>query len=354
MDVQDYDYELPLELIAQNPSAERTQSRLMVLSRTTAEVKHAHFFDIPDLLKPGDLLIANDSRVIPARLFGVKTGTGAVVELLLLHPLAESGTWEALVRPGRRIQVGHTLSFGDGQLMAEVIGIGEDGTRMVRFSAAGEVFDALLERLGDMPLPPYIKERLTDKERYQTVYARHKGSVAAPTAGLHFTDELLTRIREAGIEVAFITLHVGLGTFRPVQAARIEDHHMHEEWYEVTAPVWRAVLQAKASGRRIVCVGTTTVRALESAWRQWAPLAHSAGPDTEDLQSLSGATDIFIYPGVPLHVTDALITNFHLPQSTLLMLVSTLVGREKLMRAYQVAIAERYRFYSFGDAMLVD
>lgn len=353
MDTNDFDFALPQELIAQHAAPIRSESRLMVLDRTKDHIEHVHFYDLVQFLLPGDLLIANDSRVIPARLFGVKEGSGAAAELLLLRPLAEPGTWEALVRPGRRLQPGHRILFGDGRLSAEILSTGAGGTRQVRFSAYGEHLDELLQELGEMPLPPYIREKLEDPERYQTVYAKEKGSVAAPTAGLHFTQELLELLKQKGVDILFITLHVGLGTFRPVQSDRIEEHHMHEEWYRVNPEVIEAIIKTREAGRRVVSVGTTTVRALESAWL----LMEQQGivPDREHIpqDAVSGFTDIFIYPGVSIRATDGLITNFHLPKSTLLMLVSTLTGKKQLMQAYETAVQERYRFFSFGDAMLI-
>ncbi|PWI58519.1 tRNA preQ1(34) S-adenosylmethionine ribosyltransferase-isomerase QueA [Sulfoacidibacillus thermotolerans] len=345
MNTHEYKYNLPEELIAQSPEPHRSSSRLLVLDRKSDELKHAHFYDLPKFLRSGDLLIANDSRVIPARLFGRKRDTGAMIELLLLRPYAVAGQWEVLLRPAKRLAMGQQVVFGDGQLTATLIAHLPGDTRLVEFSASGTVFDALLDTLGQMPLPPYIKSKLEDPNRYQTVYAREKGSVAAPTAGLHFTPQLIQELEENGIQMHFITLHVGLGTFRPVQADRIEDHHMHEEWYRVPATVVDAIQAAKRSGRRVLCVGTTTVRALESAWR----IRQQQTPSTE----ISGWTNIFIYPGFQFQVTDALITNFHLPESTLLMLVSALVGRERLLAAYEVAVQQKYRFYSFGDAMLI-
>ncbi len=353
MDTNDFDFVLPQELIAQHPTAVRSESRLLVLDRSKDHIEHVHFYDLIQFLSPGDLLVANDSRVIPARLFGVKEGSGAAAELLLLRPMAEQGTWETLVRPGRRLQPGHRILFGDGRLSADIIATGAGGTRQIRFSAYGEHLDELLHELGEMPLPPYIREKLEDPLRYQTVYAKEKGSVAAPTAGLHFTPELLELLKQKGVDILFITLHVGLGTFRPVQSDRIEEHHMHEEWYRVDPEVIEAIVKTREAGKRIVSVGTTTVRALESAWL----LMEEQGivPDREHLpqDAVTGWTDIFIYPGVPLRATDALITNFHLPKSTLLMLVSTLTGKERLMQAYEMAVEEHYRFFSFGDAMLI-
>ncbi len=345
MHTHDYDFILPDELIAQTPEDNRSSSRLFVVGRTSGEFQHAHFYDLPKYLAKGDVLIANDSRVIPARLIGRKPDTGAVIELLLLRPHADSRCWEALLRPAKRVGIEKQIVFGEGELTATVISELAGGTRVVEFSASGEVFDTLLEKLGKMPLPPYIQSQLEDPTRYQTVYAREKGSVAAPTAGLHFTPELMEQLKTLGVHIHFITLHVGLGTFRPVKVEQIEDHHMHEEWYRVPASVFSAVEVAKKSGHRVVCVGTTTVRAMEAAWL--------LREQQESAAEVSGWTRIFIYPGFTFHVVDALITNFHLPQSTLLMLVSALIGRERLLAAYETAIAQRYRFYSFGDAMLI-
>lgn len=275
--------------------------------------------------------------------------TGAVIEVLLLRPLAEPGTWQALIRPGKRLKVGQTVTFGDGVLQAQVLRDLEDGIRVVAFSVYGDEFDRLLDSLGEMPLPPYIKARLGDKERYQTVYARHQGSVAAPTAGLHFTPELIAELRQRGVQVEFVTLHVGLGTFRPVQVEDVTRHHMHTEWYSVPVSLLATIAATRAAGYRVVSVGTTTVRALESAARKLQETA----PDTDDPEVISGMTDLFIYPGFSFQVTDAMVTNFHLPKSTLLMLVSALAGRDAVLRAYRTAVLERYRFFSFGDAMLI-
>ncbi len=353
MNTDDYQFTLPEHLIAQSPAPVRSDSRLMVLNRTTGAVEHGHFFDLPRLLRAGDLLIANNSRVIPARLIGVKETTGAVIELLLLRPLASAGAWEVLLRPAKRVKLGQRIAFGGGELTATVTGVREDGARVVEFSASGEAFDALLETLGRLPLPPYITGYLEDPERYQTVYARERGSVAAPTAGLHFTPELLDGIRAKGVGVQYITLHVGLGTFRPVQSERVEEHRMHEEWYTVSEDTLIAADETKARGGRVVCVGTTTVRALESAWLIRNRADYGDGSARSAGREYSGYTDIFIVPGFPFHVTDALVTNFHLPKSTLLMLVSALVGRERLLRAYETAVLQGYRFYSFGDAMFI-
>lgn len=349
MQVQDYDYELPQELIAQSPAEKRSESRLMVLDRKGGEVAHEHFFDLPRHMRAGDLLVANDSRVIPARLFGVKEGTGAAIEVLLLRPHGRTGEWQALIRPGKRLKAGQSVAFGDGVLRARVLDELADGVRVVEFSQVGKAFDELLERLGEMPLPPYIKEKLSDRERYQTVYAREKGSVAAPTAGLHFTPQLLEGLSRQGVAIEFITLHVGLGTFRPVQVDNVQDHHMHEEWYGVPIDLFDRLAAVKSAGGRVFSVGTTTVRALESAWRR----LRADRPGAVQGDVVSGMTDLFIRPGFEFYATDALITNFHLPKSTLLMLVSALAGRERMLFAYNEAVRERYRFFSFGDAMLI-
>ena len=336
----DYFFELPGELIAQDPLEERTSSRLLVLDKRTGAVSHHVFRDIGDFLRPGDCLVLNDTRVIPARLLGEREGTGAHVELLLLK--RKSGdVWETLVRPGKKCRPGTRLTFGDGMLKAEILDTVEEGNRLVRFDYEG-IFEEVLDRLGEMPLPPYITHKLQDRNRYQTVYARHEGSAAAPTAGLHFTKELLDRLEGKGIGIAYVTLHVGLGTFRPVKEENVLEHHMHTEHYEVSREAADTINRTKAQGGRIVCVGTTSCRTLESA----------AGEDGL-VRPCSGDTDIFIYPGYRFRVLDALITNFHLPESTLIMLVSALAGREHVLAAYEEAVRERYRFFSFGDAMLV-
>ena len=336
----DYFFELPGELIAQDPLEERTSSRLLVLDKRTGAVSHHVFRDIGDFLRPGDCLVLNDTRVIPARLLGEREGTGAHVELLLLK--RKSGdVWETLVRPGKKCRPGTRLTFGDGMLKAEILDTVEEGNRLVRFDYEG-IFEEVLDRLGEMPLPPYITHKLQDRNRYQTVYARHEGSAAAPTAGLHFTKELLDRLEGKGIGIAYVTLHVGLGTFRPVKEENVLEHHMHTEHYQVSREAADTINRTKAQGGRIVCVGTTSCRTLESA----------AGEDGL-VRPCSGDTDIFIYPGYRFRVLDALITNFHLPESTLIMLVSALAGREHVLAAYEEAVRERYRFFSFGDAMLV-
>ena len=336
----DYFFELPGELIAQDPLEERTSSRLLVLDKRTGAVSHHVFRDIGDFLRPGDCLVLNDTRVIPARLLGEREGTGAHVELLLLK--RKSGdVWETLARPGKKCRPGTRLTFGDGMLRAEILETVEEGNRLVRFGYEG-IFEEVLDRLGEMPLPPYITHRLRDRDRYQTVYARHEGSAAAPTAGLHFTKELLGRLEGKGIGIAYVTLHVGLGTFRPVKEENVLEHHMHTEHYQVSREAADTINRTKAQGGRIVCVGTTSCRTLESA----------AGEDGL-VRPCSGDTDIFIYPGYRFRVLDALITNFHLPESTLIMLVSALAGREHVLAAYEEAVRERYRFFSFGDAMLI-
>lgn len=340
MDVKDFDYELPQELIAQDPLADRSGSRLMVLDRQTGAVTHKIFKDILDYLEPGDCLVINNTKVIPARLFGVRVGTEAKIELLLLRRMKDD-VWETLVKPGKKCRTGTRISFGDGLLTGEIIDVVDDGNRLVRFSYEG-IFEEILDRLGQMPLPPYITHQLQDKNRYQTVYAKYDGSAAAPTAGLHFTPELLDAIRAKGVTIAEVTLHVGLGTFRPVKADTVEAHHMHSEFYRIERSEADKINAAKAAGGRVIAVGTTSTRTLESA-----ALADGTIPEK------SGWTDIFIYPGYTFRVVDALITNFHLPQSTLVMLVSALAGREHVLAAYEEAVRERYRFFSFGDAMLI-
>ena len=339
MKTADFLYDLPEELIAQTPLPRRDASRLMVLDRETGVVTHRHFYDLPDYLRPGDCLVLNDSRVIPARLIGVRASGGAT-ELVLLRE-REDSCWECLGRPGRKLRPGTELSFGDGQLTGVVTEVLPDGNRIVRFRYDG-IFLELLDRLGQMPLPPYIKAQLADPERYQTVYARQPGSAAAPTAGLHFTGELLDRLRDAGVDVRFVTLHVGLGTFRPVKAETVEEHAMHAEYCVVPADTAEAIRRTKASGGRVVAVGTTSCRTLESFAR----------PDGS-MEAATGWTNIFIYPGYRFRCVDALVTNFHLPGSTLVMLVSALAGRENILNAYKTAVEERYRFFSFGDAMLI-
>lgn len=336
--VTDFDYELPKELIAQHPMEPRDHSRLLVVDKYTGEIEHKHFYDIVDYLKPGDVLVFNDTRVIPARLHGFKD-TGAHVEVFLLTRKTTTD-WEALVKPGKKLQIGAQIKFSD-DLSCEVIDKTDFGGRVVRFKYEG-VFEEILDRLGETPLPPYITAPLEDKERYQTVYNRERGSAAAPTAGLHFTKELMQKIKDMGCEEVFVTLHVGLGTFRPVTEANIEDHPMHTEFYTVSEKAAQAVNKAKAEGRRIIAVGTTSVRTLEAA------------SESGQLMSGSNFTKIFIYPGYKWHTVDALITNFHLPQSTLLMLVSSLSSREIMLNTYAEAVKEKYRFFSFGDSMFIN
>ena len=340
MKKSDFYFDLPEELIAQTPIAQRDESRLLHLDRVTGEMEHRHFYDLPDYLRAGDCLILNDSRVLPARLIGMRP-TGGTVELVLLRDLGEN-RWECLSRPGRKTRPGQEILFGDGELKAVVEDVAAGGNRIVRFFYDG-IFLEVLERLGKMPLPPYIREELHDPERYQTVYSRALGSAAAPTAGLHFTPELLEKIRSKGIETAFVTLHVGLGTFRPVKEEEIEEHEMHSEFCIIPAETAGIVNRTKQSGGRVIAVGTTSCRTLESF----------SAPDGT-LTPASGWTDIFIYPGYTFKCVDALITNFHLPESTLIMLVSALAGRENVLNAYRTAVAERYRFFSFGDAMFIE
>lgn len=337
---QDFYYELPEELIAQDPLEDRSSSRLLVLDRKSGAVSHHVFREITEYLREGDCLVINDTKVIPARLIGSKIGTDARIEVLLLKR-KENNIWETLVKPGKKAKVGTKISFGDGLLVGEVIDIVEEGNRLIRFSFEG-IFEEILDQLGQMPLPPYITHQLQDKNRYQTVYAKHTGSAAAPTAGLHFTPELLKEIEERGIEIAKVTLHVGLGTFRPVKVDEITDHHMHSEFYQIDEEAAAKINKAKESGGRVICVGTTSCRTVESA-------ADEGGR----LEAKSGWTEIFIYPGYRFKTLDGLITNFHLPESTLIMLVSALAGRENVLSAYEEAVKERYRFFSFGDAMLV-
>ena len=340
MKTHDFYYELPPELIAQTPLERRDASRLMTLDRVTGEVGHRHFYELPELLNPGDCLVLNNSRVLPARLLGHRVPTGGAVEVLLLKDEG-SGVWECLTKPGRKTHIGTELSFGDGLLTATVVGERDDGNKLVQFHYEG-IFLEVLERLGKMPLPPYIKEELADGERYQTVYSKISGSAAAPTAGLHFTPELLRKIEEKGVKLAYITLHVGLGTFRPVKAEEVTEHHMHAEFCMMPKDAAEIINETKRSGGRVICVGTTSCRTLES-------LADENGFCTEK----SAWTDIFIYPGYKFKAMDALITNFHLPESTLVMLVSAFAGREHILNAYNTAVQERYRFFSFGDAMFI-
>ena len=340
MKTSDFYYDLPQELIAQTPISRRDGSRMMVLPKNDGEVLHRHFYDLPDLLSKGDLLVLNDSRVLPARLIGAREDTGSPVELLLLSE-KEGGRWECIVRPGKRCREGHRFSFGEGLLRAEVETVLPDGNRIVRFEHEG-IFLELLDRLGQMPLPPYITERLEDPERYQTVYAKNPGSAAAPTAGLHFTDEVFARLKEKGIRTAFVTLHVGLGTFRPVKEEDIEDHPMHEEFYTVPEETADLIRETRAAGGRIIAVGTTSCRTLETAAQKYG-----------EVRACSGMSGIFIYPGYEFKAIDGLVTNFHLPESTLIMLISALAGRERVLAAYAQAVRECYRFFSFGDAMLI-
>lgn len=340
MNVKDYDYDLPEELIAQDPLEDRSSSRLMVLDRQTGDVEHRHFTDILEYLHPGDCLVINNTKVIPARLFGVKEDTQAKIEVLLLKR-KENDIWETLVKPGKKAKPGTKLVFGDGLLTAEVVDVVEEGNRLIQFHYDG-IFEEILDQLGQMPLPPYITHQLKDKNRYQTVYAKYDGSAAAPTAGLHFTKELLQKVKDMGVDIAEVTLHVGLGTFRPVKVENVLDHHMHSEFYMVSQEAADKINRAKESGHRVIAVGTTSTRTLEAA-----------ADENGRLHETSGWTEIFIYPGYQFKVIDALITNFHLPQSTLVMLVSALAEREHVLHAYEIAVKERYRFFSFGDAMLI-
>lgn len=340
MNVKDYDYDLPEELIAQDPLEDRSSSRLMVLDRQTGDVEHRHFTDILEYLHPGDCLVINNTKVIPARLFGVKEDTQAKIEVLLLKR-KENDIWETLVKLGKKAKPGTKLVFGDGLLTAEVVDVVEEGNRLIQFHYDG-IFEEILDQLGQMPLPPYITHQLKDKNRYQTVYAKYDGSAAAPTAGLHFTKELLQKVKDMGVDIAEVTLHVGLGTFRPVKVENVLDHHMHSEFYMVSQEAADKINRAKESGHRVIAVGTTSTRTLEAA-----------ADENGRLHETSGWTEIFIYPGYQFKVIDALITNFHLPQSTLVMLVSALAGREHVLHAYEIAVKERYRFFSFGDAMLI-
>ena len=394
MDVKDFDYELPEELIAQDPLTDRSSSRLMLLDKDTGAIEHRHFRDIIDYLEPGDCLVINDTKVIPARLLGVKEDTGAHVEILLLTRKTDN-VWECLVRPGKKLREGARVVFGNGELRAEILGTVNEGNRLVRFEYQG-IFEEVLDRLGEMPLPPYIKHKLEDKDRYQTVYAKNEGSAAAPTAGLHFTNELLSEIEDKGINIARVTLHVGLGTFRPVKADKIEDHHMHSEFYIVNAETAELINRTMESGHKIISVGTTSTRTLESAavlnpeferLSSEGARVENAGTSLDKegkdgsmdisriedqvnkkkyiigadgriipkyiLKAQSAWTSIFIYPGYEWKLVDELITNFHLPQSTLIMLVSSLCGRTNILNAYKEAVRERYRFFSFGDAMFL-
>ncbi|MCI5728428.1 MAG: tRNA preQ1(34) S-adenosylmethionine ribosyltransferase-isomerase QueA [Clostridia bacterium] len=341
MKTSDFSYDLPKELIAQTPVEPRDHSRLMVLHKESGEVEHRHFYDVIDYLNPGDCLIVNDSRVLPARLYGQKEGTGGHMEFLLLQNLGND-QWETLAKPGKKAKPGTIFTFGDGKLRAVVKEVKEDGNRIVQFFYEGS-FYAILDEIGQMPLPPYIKEKLQDKERYQTVYSHEVGSAAAPTAGLHFTPELMEKIRRKGIAIGFVTLHVGLGTFRPVSVENVLDHKMHAEHYSMPAETAELIQKTKQNGGRVIAVGTTSCRTLESVAAQHGRICEC-----------EGWTDIFIYPGFQFKVLDALITNFHLPESTLVMLVSALAGRENILHAYETAVKEKYRFFSFGDAMLIE
>lgn len=340
MKTSDFNYELPEELIAQDPLCDRSGSRLMVLDKNTGNWEHRIFKDITDYLKKGDCLVINDTKVIPARLIGEKEDTGAKIELLLLKR-KENNIWETLVKPGKKARQGAKIVFGDGLLKAEILEVVEEGNRLVRFTYEG-IFEEILDQLGQMPLPPYITHELKDKNRYQTVYAKYEGSAAAPTAGLHFTGELLKEIEEKGVTIARVTLHVGLGTFRPVKEEDILKHHMHSEFYKIEEEEAKKINAAKKNGGRVICVGTTSCRTVEAA-----------AAESGMVRCGSGNTEIFIYPGYQFKVLDALITNFHLPQSTLLMLVSALAGRENILKAYEEAVKEKYRFFSFGDAMFI-
>lgn len=340
MKTSDFYFDLPKELIAQDPLEDRSSSRLLVLDRKTGAREHRIFRDIVEYLNPGDCLVINNTKVIPARLYGAKEGTQAKIEILLLKR-REGDVWETLVKPGKKAKPGTKISFGDGLLMGEVLDVVDEGNRLIKFTYDG-IFEEILDQLGQMPLPPYITHQLKDKNRYQTVYAKHDGSAAAPTAGLHFTPELLRQIEEKGVKIAHVTLHVGLGTFRPVKVEDVTQHHMHSEYFFIEEDQAKLINDTKAAGGRVIAVGTTSCRTLESA----------VGEDGK-LKATSGWTDIFIYPGYQFKVIDALITNFHLPESTLLMLVSALAGKENIMNAYEEAVKERYRFFSFGDAMFI-
>ena len=340
MKTSDFFYELPEELIAQDPLEDRTASRLLVLDRKTDKLEHKIFGDVINYLNPGDCLVINNTRVIPARLIGEKEGTGGKVEILLLKR-RENDIWESLVKPGKKLRPGARVIFGDGRLKAEILEIAEEGNRLVKFYYEG-IFEEILDSLGEMPLPPYITHKLEDKEMYQTVYAKIDGSAAAPTAGLHFTNGLLEKIRQKGIRIASITLHVGLGTFRPVKVEDVNNHHMHTEWYEVNNEAADIINETKKNGGRVICVGTTSCRTIESV-----------ADENGFMSAKTGETDIFIYPGYKFKVMDGLITNFHLPESTLVMLVSAFAGKERVLSAYETAVKERYRFFSFGDAMIL-
>ena len=341
MKTSDFYFELPQELIAQDPLPDRSSSRLMVLNRKTGDITHEIFHDILKYLKPGDCLVRNNTKVIPARLFGKKADTGATIEILLLKR-KEKDVWECLVKPGKKAKPGAKIVFGEELLLGEIIDVVEEGNRLIQFSYEG-IFEEILDKLGQMPLPPYITHKLQDKNRYQTVYAKHDGSAAAPTAGLHFTNELLEKIEKMGVTIANVTLHVGLGTFRPVKVEDVTKHHMHSEYYRIEKEEADKINKVKAAGGRIICIGTTSCRTIESAT-----------DENGILHDGEGNTEIFIYPGYTFKILDALITNFHLPESTLLMLVSALAGKENIMNAYEEAVKEKYRFFSFGDAMFIE
>ena len=340
MKTSDFYFDLPEELIAQTPLEDRSNSRLMVLDKKTGEIEHKIFKDVIDYLNPGDCLVLNNTRVIPARLIGEKVDTGGKIEFLLLKR-TDKDVWQALVKPGKRAKVGTKFSFGNGKLIGEVVGLAEEGSRLVKFYYEG-IFEEVLDELGNMPLPPYITERLQERERYQTVYSKHNGSAAAPTAGLHFTEELLEKIKAKGVDIAFVTLHVGLGTFRPVKVDDVLDHEMHSEYYMVEKEAADKINKAKKNGNKVICVGTTSCRTVESA-----------SNENGEISEISGWTNIFIYPGYKFKVVDRLITNFHLPESTLIMLVSALSSKDAVLNAYCKAVEEKYRFFSFGDAMLI-
>ncbi|HFG9556037.1 TPA: tRNA preQ1(34) S-adenosylmethionine ribosyltransferase-isomerase QueA [Clostridioides difficile] len=340
MKTSDFKFDLPQELIAQVPIEDRASSRLMVLDKETGNIEHKVFRDIIEYLNPGDCLVLNNTRVIPARLIGEKLETGGKIEFLLLKR-TEEDTWQALVKPGKRAKVGTKFSFGNGKLIGEVVDLSDEGSRIIKFHYDG-IFEEILDELGNMPLPPYITARLDEKERYQTVYSKHNGSAAAPTAGLHFTEELLNKIKEKGVDIAFVTLHVGLGTFRPVKVEDVLNHKMHSEYYMVSQEAADKINRAKENGKNVICVGTTSCRTIESACNEDGKMKES-----------SGWTEIFIYPGYKFKVLDKLITNFHLPESTLIMLVSAICGKDNVLNAYNEAVKERYRFFSFGDAMII-
>lgn len=340
MKTSDFYFDLPEELIAQTPLEDRSNSRLMVLDKETGDIEHKIFKNIIDYLNPGDCLVLNNTRVIPARLIGEKVDTGGKIEFLLLKR-TDKDIWQALVKPGKRAKVGTEFSFGNGKLIGEVVGLAEEGSRLVKFYYEG-IFEEVLDELGNMPLPPYITERLQERERYQTVYSKHNGSAAAPTAGLHFTEELLEKIKAKGVDIAFVTLHVGLGTFRPVKVDDVLDHEMHSEYYMVEKEAADKINKAKKNGNKVICVGTTSCRTVESA-----------SNENGEISEISGWTNIFIYPGYKFKVVDRLITNFHLPESTLIMLVSALSSKDAVLNAYCKAVEEKYRFFSFGDAMLI-